>query len=91
MSVAIKRDTPDVPADGRYHVTHEGEVRSSHRSLKAATAAYRQLLEELGWTPPEIKREPIDHVKAHTDRFFDEWNDYWGQSHGFRPRGGPGR
>jgi hypothetical protein len=86
--VAIKRGTPDVPADRRYHLLHDGEVKGSYRGLKAATVAYRQLLADIGWKPPEKARQELNIAKLQEERFFDEYEAYWSRSAGHRSKGG---
>src|SRR5947209_7226155 len=41
--LSLECETGRVPADGRYHLLRGDQVVSSHRSLKAATAAYLNL------------------------------------------------
>jgi hypothetical protein len=50
--ISLECETENVPADGRYHLLHDGKIVSSHRNLKMATAAYQALLEEMGVAPP---------------------------------------
>jgi len=86
--VAIKRGTPDVPADGRFHLVHDGHVKASYRGLKAATEAYRQLLADIGWKPPAKAKQELDLARLQEERFFDEYEAYWSRSGSYRAKGG---
>ncbi|MBI3910904.1 MAG: hypothetical protein HY320_08215 [Armatimonadetes bacterium] len=46
--ISLECATENAPDDGCYHVLRDGRIVSSHRTLKAATGAYRALLEESG-------------------------------------------
>jgi hypothetical protein len=46
--ISLESDTESVPSDGRYHILQDGNILSSHRTLKAAAAAYQALLDQLG-------------------------------------------
>ena len=56
--MSLESDTENVPPDGRYHVLQDGKILSSHRTLKAATAAYQALLDHLGLTAQPIPQPP---------------------------------
>lgn len=64
--VSLECETGEVPTDGRYHILHNNQVVSSHRSLKAGTAAYLKLLDELGFSakpkPPAVAPESSDEA-----------------------------
>lgn len=63
--ISLECETERVPADGRYHICRGGEIASSHRTLKAGTAAYLKLLAEAGVsTKPPAPKTPADTGNA---------------------------
>jgi len=56
--VSLESDTESVPSDGRYHVLQDGNILSSHRTLKAATAAYQAVLDQLGLSSQPVAASP---------------------------------
>jgi len=61
--ISIEQNTGNVPEDGRYYVLKEGKIVKHFRSLKAALAVYRQLVDQKGlqplMKPPELQHSEI--------------------------------
>jgi len=89
--IAIKRATPDVPTDGRFHLLQNGQIVRSFRSLNAALDAYRQEIAASGWTPSPPERAKIDVAAMNADRLLGSAEEFWSQSSAHRRRGGKGR
>jgi hypothetical protein len=93
--IRIRRGTPDVPADGRYHAVHNGNVVGSYRRevdagkqydrlLASLRREHPELLPELPSRPDAVHREAIE---AQLDRASLFCADSWRH----RRRGGKGR
>jgi hypothetical protein len=51
LDLSIERLTESVPADGQWYLLKAGETLGRFRSLKAAQAAWREIVRESGWKP----------------------------------------
>jgi hypothetical protein len=50
-SLSIEQGTPNVPADGRYYVIHQGQIMGKYKSLKQAEKLYKTILTKLNLPP----------------------------------------
>ena len=87
VELSLERSTARVPNDGCYHVVFKGELRGSFRTKAQALALYRALLAESGYEPPALQA-PIDASQETVERYMDELEAYWLDSHSHRRRGG---
>jgi hypothetical protein len=51
LKLSIERFTESVPADGQWHLLRAGREVGRFRSLKAAQAAWREIVRDSGWKP----------------------------------------
>jgi|SRR5579883_322686 hypothetical protein len=90
IDLYIERGTERVPADGRYHVTLQGAVVGSFRSLKGAQSCYRRKLHESGYTPqpqPQMSaEEQLRHENIERDLLRSA--SFWAESHRYGAAGG---
>jgi hypothetical protein len=50
----IKKDTDDVPHDGKYHLARNGEIVYSHSNLKTIQKKYAEILGTIEYEKPKI-------------------------------------
>ena len=62
LDLWVERGTPNVPADGRFHVVHDGKSVSNHAREADALAAYNRLRESL--RPSQQAAPPIDTAEV---------------------------
>lgn len=78
--VSLECDTEHVPGDGRYHLLQGSQVVSSHKSLKAGTAAYLKLVEDLGFstkaTPLPAPTDSADGSSGVSPRLIGDYYVY---------------
>lgn len=78
--VSLECETEEAPADGRYHLLRDNQVVSSHRGLKAGTAAYLKLLDELGFSakppPPPVAADSPDEAGSANSRLVGDFYIY---------------
>ncbi len=55
-NISIECNTARVPADGKYYVIKDEKAIAGFRSLKAATACYQKLVDEMA-LPPLVKQD----------------------------------
>lgn len=69
LGLAIERGTENVPDDGRYHITHHGEVINSASSPTIADAYLEMAEESILAENPDIKnpRDLINKERAFND------------------------
>jgi hypothetical protein len=60
LDLSIERQTDAVPDDGAWYLLREGEQLGRYRSLKAAQAAWREVLQDSGWKPRVRQVDPSD-------------------------------
>lgn len=87
ISLSLERATPHVPNDGFFYVILDGEVKGRFRTRSKALALYKTLLEESGYKPQPVER-PADPGRETVERYLDELEAYWSDSHSHRRRGG---
>jgi hypothetical protein len=75
--ISLECETERVPADGRYHVLRGEEIVSSHKGLKAGTAAYLALLDELGFSAkPPAPAPQASTEEASSSRLYGDFYVY---------------
>ena len=67
--ISIECNTGRVPADGKYYILKGGEVIANFRSLKAATACYQKLVDEMA-LPPLVEQESKTYYEQMMDDYF---------------------
>lgn len=60
LKLSIERLTESVPPDGRWYLLKAGETVRRFRSLKAAQAAWREIIRESGWKPKPRELDVAD-------------------------------
>ncbi len=85
----MERATSAVPDDGWFYVIVQGEIRGRFRQKKKAEILYREILDESGYapTPPTADSSRNETV----ERYLDDLENYWLDSHKHTRRGGKGR
>lgn len=84
LGISLERGTDEVPNDGRYHVTRNGEVVASFRSQSAALRRYKELIAEAGGYPKQQAPNPTAEerrailIKESINKRLDLAEDYWG-------------
>lgn len=91
LGVAIERNTPRVPPDGFYYVLREGATLGRFRTLKQAQLLYRRVIAEVGWRPDPMQQESgAGASRESIERYLDEKDRYWAESHRFTSKTGRG-
>ena len=88
IGLSLERGTPNVQKDGYFYVLVKGEIRGRFRTMREAQEAYKKLLEESGYKPPEPAAARVDPGREAVERYMDELGVYWGESHKHMRRGG---
>ena len=89
IGLSIERHTPNVPSDGWYHVVLQGAIKGSFRQKRQAEQLYRSILAESGYKPPKVDRTAERNETV--ERYLDDIEGYWLDSHKHVRRGGKGR
>lgn len=89
IGLSIERKTPAVPNDGWYYVVLCGVIKGRFRQKTQAERLYRVLLAESGYKPPEANQSAERNETV--ERYLDELEGYWLDSHKHSRRGGKGR
>jgi hypothetical protein len=85
----LEKSTPGVPNDDCYYVVSEGEIKGRFRQKRQAQRLYQQILKDSGYKPPQSE-PPVDRDQT-VERYMDELESYWLDSHKHARRGGKGR
>jgi hypothetical protein len=88
IGLSLERATAGVPDDGWFYVILNGEVKGRFRAMKQALALYKSLLKDSGYTPPQSDSRKVDPASEAVERYMDELQTYWGDSHRHARRGG---
>ena len=83
----MERATVNVPKDGYFYVLVNGQIKGRFRTMRQALALYKSLLEDSGYKPPTAERKG-DPAREAVERYMDELEAYWGDSHRHARRGG---
>lgn len=89
IGLSIERQTLTVPHDGCYYVVLRGVIKGRFRQKREAETLYRAILAESGYTPP--KADGSAQRNETVERYLDDLQDYWLESHKHARRGGKGR
>jgi hypothetical protein len=90
-SLALKRGTPDVPADGSFHLLRDGAAVASFRREREALVAFRHAIQESGWTPPDNPESRLNVAALAAEEVASRAEEFWHSASKFRRRGGKGR
>ena len=90
IGLSLERATDRVPKDGFFYVLLDGEIKGRFRTKSKALSLYRSLLEQSGHKPQPIQVS-VDSTRENVERYLDELESYWSDSHTHRKRGGKGR
>ena len=88
VGLSIERCTSAVPSDGYYYVINGGKIEGRFRTLKQAQQRYKALLAASGYRPAPVRRAKVDPAEEAVERYMDELESYWGDSHKHSRRGG---
>ncbi len=88
IGLSLERATASVPKDGYVYVLLNGEIKGRFRTMSRARALYKSLLEESGYTPPPPAPGKADPTREAVERYMDELEAYWTDSHKHTRRGG---
>ena len=87
IGLSLERSTDHVPKDGYFYVLLKGQIRGRFRAKGRALAMYRALLQESGYKPPRDDT-PSDASRETVERYLDDLEAYWSETHRHRRRGG---
>ncbi len=90
IGLSLERATGRVPKDGFFYVLLDGEIKGRFRTKSKALSLYRALLEQSGHKP-QPAQVSADAARENVERYLDELESYWSDSHTHRKRGGKGR
>ncbi len=90
IGLSLERCSSRVPHDGYFYIIVKDEIRGRFRTKAQAAELYRTILHESGYKP-----EPVASAAANSsetvERYLDEKEAYWSDSHRHTRRGGKGR
>ena len=89
LSLSIERATESTPDTNKYYVINSGVIIGSYRSLKQAKETFRKIVEESGYSPPQVNSGK-SHSEMLTERYMEAKDIYWANSHKYRSGGGRG-
>ena len=90
IGLSLERATDRVPKDGFFYVLLDGEIKGRFRTKSKALSLYRALLKQSGHKPQSVQVS-VDAARENVERYLDELESYWSDSHTHRKRGGKGR
>jgi len=90
IGLSLERATDRVPEDGFFYVLLKGEIKGRFRAKSKALSLYKSLLEQSGHKPQPVQAS-VDAARENVERYLDELESYWSDSHTHRKRGGKGR
>ena len=90
IGLSLERATDRVPKDGFFYVLLDDEIKGRFRTKSKALSLYRALLKQSGHKPQPIQVS-VDSTRENVERYLDELESYWSDSHTHRKRGGKGR
>lgn len=64
LELAIERNTSNVPPDGYYHLLHAGKEIDRYRSMRAAKAAWDEIVAASGWSSDRRTRLTSEEMLA---------------------------
>ena len=87
IGLSLERSTENVPKDGYFYVLLNGEIKGRFRAKGRALSMYRALLRESGYEPAPVET-PTDASRETVERYLDDLEAYWSETHRHRRRGG---
>lgn len=87
IGLSLERSTEHVPRDGYFYVLLKGEIKGRFRTKSSALAMYRELLQGSGYKPPPVEAS-LDPSRETVERYLDDLESYWSDSHRHKRRGG---
>lgn len=91
LGLSVERSTDAVPDDGKFYIVKESRVVESFVSEAQAVARFRAVAREMGFRPASPSTPPPGVLQEDLDRYFEEKELYWANSHKHRHFGGKGR
>lgn len=88
IELSLECHTRAVPQDGYYYVLMKGQIEGRFRTMKQALTKYRELLDASGYAPPPKDQETRDSPPQEVERYMDQLEGYWTESHKHSRRGG---
>jgi hypothetical protein len=90
IGLSVERCSSRVPHDGYFYVLLRDEIRGRFRLRAHANELYRALIQQSGYQPePVVSGAPSSSDTV--ERYLDEKEAYWSESHRHKRRGGKGR
>jgi len=90
-SLSVEKATERVPSDGKYYLLDGNDVVGVFATKKTAINRFRELLKQQQYTPPPKEDPDVDPKAEALENYFQAKDLYWGTSHSFASKGGPGR
>ena len=90
-SLSVEKDTERVPNDGKYYLLDGSEVVGIFSTKKTAINRFRELLKQQQYAPSPKEDNAINPKAEDLENYFRAKDLYWGTSHDFGSKGGPGR
>lgn len=90
IDLSLERSTENVPNDGYFYVLSKGAIKGRFRTKSKALSLYKALLEQSGHRPQPVQVS-VDAARENVERYLDDLESYWSDSHTHRRRGGKGR
>ncbi len=87
IDLSLERSTENVPDDGYFYVLSKGGIKGRFSTKNKALVMYRALLEESGYKPQPVEAA-ADPSRETVERYLDELETYWLDSHRHKRRGG---
>ena len=95
FDIAIIKNAPNVPKDGRYHIVLKNKIVYSTKVLKLAQSKFAALLKKMGYSHHKKEERPtMDDIKdmlnkQRLDQLSKAYDAFWDNSYRFR-KGGRG-
>ena len=90
VGLSLERATDRVPKDGFFYVLLDGDIKGRFRTKSKALSLYTALLAQSGHKPQPVQIS-VNAARENVERYLDEVEAYWSDSHRHTPRGGKGR
>ena len=87
IGLSLERATDRVPEDGFFYVLLKGEIKGRFRTKSKALSLYKSLLEQSGHKPQPVQAS-VDAARENVERYLDDVEAYWSDSHTHKRRGG---
>jgi hypothetical protein len=87
VGLSLERSTERVPRDAYFYVLLKGEIKGRFRTKNSALAMYRALLQQSGYKPSPVEVS-LDPSRETVERYLDDLETYWWDSHRHKRRGG---